>query len=96
MTTKEAIDLIDNYDKLDDVCYFFSVEGTEINNVRIPKEMLQLKLEPKHVRDDGTIERNFWSLNDYPLYDLYLKKEDAVEQLCCECENILRIYRKNM
>lgn len=77
------------------MCHFFSVEGTEINDVRIPKDMLELKLEPKHVRDDGTIERNFWSLNDYPLYDLYIKKEEAIEQLCRECENILRIYRKN-
>lgn len=95
MTAKEAIDLINNYDELDKECHLFYVEGTEIEDVYILKDKFELKLEPIHVREDGTIERNFWSLNDYPLYDLYLKKEEAIEQLCRECENILRIYRKN-
>lgn len=95
MTIKEAIDLINNYYELPYACQFYCVEGTEIHDVYIDSDKLELKLEPKHIREDGTVEQSFWSLNDYPLYDLHLTKEEAIEQLCRECESILTRYRKN-
>lgn len=95
MKVKEAIDLIHSYYELDDVCHLYCVKGTEVHDVYIDTDKLELKLVHAHVREDEMVEINFWSLSDYPLRDLYLTKEEAIEQLCRECESILMRYRKN-